>query len=84
MVARGYAQGSAATDNRQPHERVEMETIFSNVGSAMAYLENNAIADTFSTTEGHAIAGYLSGRETAIIYETSTGVEVSYTGSGEG
>lgn len=60
-----------------------METSFERVGDAMAYLENQNVADQFTTTEDHAIAGYLSNEEpgaapAAIIYETAEGVRVEY------
>lgn len=60
-----------------------METTFERVGDAMAYLENEGVADQFNTTEGHDIAGYLSSEEPgaeprAIIYEGINGVSVEY------
>ncbi len=61
-----------------------MKTCFERVGDAMAYLENEGVADIFNTTEGHAIAGWLSSEEPggeppAIIYEEVTGVTVEYS-----
>ena len=61
-----------------------MKTCFERVGDAMAYLENEGVADTFYTTEGHAIAGWLSNEElwggepAAVIYEGANGVTVEY------
>ena len=57
-----------------------METKFERVGDAMAYLENENVADVFNTTEGHAIAAYKAGEEApvAIIYEGVAGVTVEY------
>jgi hypothetical protein len=60
-----------------------VETKFERVGDAMAYLENENVADVFNTTEGHAIAAYHSAEEpgaapVATIYEGVDGVTVEY------
>ena len=59
-----------------------METTFTRVGDAMAYLEGEYVADLFNTTEDGDIAAYWSSEEgsipTAIIYEGVNGVRVEY------
>ena len=67
------------------HENENREVKFERVCDAMAYLENEGIADSFNTRDGavagfttRAVDGDIKGVQVAFVYEVVDGVEVEY------